>query len=500
VKQRYQKNITERRKGKMETKKISFAVSVLLLMVVLLVGCAQEGNRAEKGGDSRARTETEVANEQVVTNDQLVEPSADEPVTTITETAVDEPTETASDESVSEITGLILESSVNTGRLLCVWEQTVHSHYNGMSLSQDEKSNMLTINNLSTGEQKEFPVNSSEIGNPVNMDVDRDSKKIFLFGYWGVTVVDLADDSVFSRRIVPYGSLDMISNGEYCDGKFYIRVYEPGINDSRMEVWDANFNFIGISSQKWVVNDFSCEDGVVTDLKNKDLQWTVSEDKIPYSVFRIGENLCVFRYDTMTIVDRNSIETARLTSYLYTNAVKYSDSVLLAGWISTGAGSTIWQFGTNGSAGQMFENLSGECGLFGCDESAGIAYLSKSPTEYLTVNLQTGEVGSGLLRKKDDYQDGHHREIFGSSVVEIPESDVSGGQLPTPELSCRYIVHRDSLNFPQNDVFADIIVRLLEDASLYQKMSHDAVEWARGWDWDLRAEKVFNFMLGYGEE
>lgn len=38
--------------------------------------------------------------------------------------------------------------------------------------------------------------------------------------------------------------------------------------------------------------------------------------------------------------------------------------------------------------------------------------------------------------------------------------------------------------------FAENILSLLEDHELYRKMSQEAIEWAREWDWDKRAEEI----------
>jgi len=42
------------------------------------------------------------------------------------------------------------------------------------------------------------------------------------------------------------------------------------------------------------------------------------------------------------------------------------------------------------------------------------------------------------------------------------------------------------------EAFADNIIRLLKDKELYEKISKDAIDWAKGWDWDKKAEEFFN--------
>jgi hypothetical protein len=39
--------------------------------------------------------------------------------------------------------------------------------------------------------------------------------------------------------------------------------------------------------------------------------------------------------------------------------------------------------------------------------------------------------------------------------------------------------------------FAENIVNLLRDEELYERMSRDAIAWAREWDWDKRLKEIF---------
>jgi glycosyltransferase involved in cell wall biosynthesis len=43
-------------------------------------------------------------------------------------------------------------------------------------------------------------------------------------------------------------------------------------------------------------------------------------------------------------------------------------------------------------------------------------------------------------------------------------------------------------------VFACNILKLLEDSEMHNRMSQDAISWARTWDWDKRAANVFNII------
>jgi len=42
--------------------------------------------------------------------------------------------------------------------------------------------------------------------------------------------------------------------------------------------------------------------------------------------------------------------------------------------------------------------------------------------------------------------------------------------------------------------FAKNIVKLLEDEDLYEKISKDAVAWARKWDWDRKTKEILNII------
>lgn len=42
--------------------------------------------------------------------------------------------------------------------------------------------------------------------------------------------------------------------------------------------------------------------------------------------------------------------------------------------------------------------------------------------------------------------------------------------------------------------FAKNIVKLLEDEDLYEKISKDAIKWAREWDWDRKTKEILNII------
>jgi len=42
--------------------------------------------------------------------------------------------------------------------------------------------------------------------------------------------------------------------------------------------------------------------------------------------------------------------------------------------------------------------------------------------------------------------------------------------------------------------FAENILKLLNDAELYEKTAKDALNWAKEWDWDRRAEELLDCL------
>jgi len=61
-----------------------------------------------------------------------------------------------------------------------------------------------------------------------------------------------------------------------------------------------------------------------------------------------------------------------------------------------------------------------------------------------------------------------------------------------------YPTAKGMLRVPPLDLtkFADSILQLLEDGDLYTKLQKEAVEWAKGWDWDRRAEEILKRIEG----
>ena len=43
--------------------------------------------------------------------------------------------------------------------------------------------------------------------------------------------------------------------------------------------------------------------------------------------------------------------------------------------------------------------------------------------------------------------------------------------------------------------FVDLILKLNKDQKLYEKTQEEALEWAKGWDWDKNSEQVLNLIV-----
>ena len=96
-----------------------------------------------------------------------------------------------------------------------------------------------------------------------------------------------------------------------------------------------------------------------------------------------------------------------------------------------------------------------------------------------------------------------------SRVVVHPAVYDSGGMAACEAMACRLpgvsfdlpalvtYYPKGMLKTPCYDFvgFAENIVRLLEDNELYEKTAADAFNWAKEWDWDKRAEILFNYLV-----
>jgi glycosyltransferase involved in cell wall biosynthesis len=94
-------------------------------------------------------------------------------------------------------------------------------------------------------------------------------------------------------------------------------------------------------------------------------------------------------------------------------------------------------------------------------------------------------------------------------IVVHPAVYDSGGMAPCEAMACglpgvsfdlpalRTYYPRGMLKVPYLDLrmFSETILQLLDDKNLYEKMSREALEFARGWDWDVVAEKLLNTFL-----
>ena len=100
--------------------------------------------------------------------------------------------------------------------------------------------------------------------------------------------------------------------------------------------------------------------------------------------------------------------------------------------------------------------------------------------------------------------------IKNSRVVVHPAIYDSGGMAACEAMACglpglsfdlpalRTYYPKGMLKAPCYDLkrFAENILRLLNDEELYRKTAKDALDWAREWDWDKRAEKLLKAVKG----
>ncbi len=109
------------------------------------------------------------------------------------------------------------------------------------------------------------------------------------------------------------------------------------------------------------------------------------------------------------------------------------------------------------------------------------------------------------------FKDGLEKiKIFKSSrIVVHPAIYDSGGMAPCEAMACglpgvafdldalRTYYPKGMIKTPKFDLqgFADNIVELLENEKLYNKTKEDAIEWALEWDWDEKADYIFNAIL-----
>ena len=108
------------------------------------------------------------------------------------------------------------------------------------------------------------------------------------------------------------------------------------------------------------------------------------------------------------------------------------------------------------------------------------------------------------------FKDGLEKlEIFKKSKLVVhPAVYDSGGMAACEAMACRLpgvsfdlpalvtYYPKGMIKTPCYDFvgFAENIVHLLEDDELYEKVANDALDWAKEWDWDNRAEVLFNYL------
>ena len=146
---------------------------------------------------------------------------------------------------------------------------------------------------------------------------------------------------------------------------------------------------------------------------------------------------------------------------------------------------------------------------------------NKKPNAKLAM-IGIGELEAQVREKIADYglqsnisllgfKDGLEKlEIFKKSKLVVhPAVYDSGGMAACEAMACRLpgvsfdlpalvtYYPKGMLKTPCYDFvgFAENIVQLLENAELYEKVANDALDWAKEWDWDKRAEVLFNYLV-----
>ena len=136
--------------------------------------------------------------------------------------------------------------------------------------------------------------------------------------------------------------------------------------------------------------------------------------------------------------------------------------------------------------------------------------------------IGVGDLESEVMKRLRKYSLENNVTLFGfkdgikklkifkeSKVVVHPAIYDSGGMAACEAMACglpgvsfdlpalRTYYSKGMLKTPCYDLkkFAENILRLLNDGKLYRKMSKDALDWAREWDWNKRADELLMNVL-----
>lgn len=150
-------------------------------------------------------------------------------------------------------------------------------------------------------------------------------------------------------------------------------------------------------------------------------------------------------------------------------------------------------------------------------------YVCKGKSEAKLAIIGVGQLESEVKAKIKKYDLENNVTLFGfkdgvekikifksSKVVVHPAIYDSGGMAVCEAMACglpgvsfdlpalRTYYPKGMLKIPCFDLkkFAENILKLLNDEELYRKTAKDALDWAKEWDWDKRAEEMLNVIQG----
>ena len=148
-------------------------------------------------------------------------------------------------------------------------------------------------------------------------------------------------------------------------------------------------------------------------------------------------------------------------------------------------------------------------------------YVCNDKKDAQLALIGVGELEKAVRVKISKYNLGGNIVLFGfkdgiekfkifkeSKIVVHPAIYDSGGMAACEAMACglpgvsfdllalKTYYPKGMLKAPCNDVkaFADIVLVLLKNKELYDKTSKDALDWAKEWDWDRRAEELLGYL------
>jgi glycosyltransferase involved in cell wall biosynthesis len=149
-------------------------------------------------------------------------------------------------------------------------------------------------------------------------------------------------------------------------------------------------------------------------------------------------------------------------------------------------------------------------------------YVCEKKPDAKLAMIGVGELENEVKKRVKDYGLEGNVVLFGfkdgveklkilkeSKIVVHPAVYDSGGMAPCEAMACglpgvsfdlpalRTYYPKGMLKTPCYDLkaFAANILKLLNDRELYRKTANDALNWARDWDWDKRAEELLEAII-----